>query len=67
MTTEQVFDLRSDELCEIYLTFLGKASDALASLASARRDGDSELETILLSEYKLYKGIAEKISQQTGL
>jgi hypothetical protein len=64
MTTEQVFDFTVDEFNELYLTFRGKASDTLSALANARRDGSSELETILLNEYELYKGIADKISHK---
>jgi hypothetical protein len=64
MTTEQTFDFTADEFNELYLTFRGKQSDTLASLATARRDGDSELEAILLNEYELYKGIADKISHK---
>lgn len=66
MTDEQMFELGSEELTEIYLTFRGKASDTLASLASARREGKSQLETILLSEYELYTSIADKIRFQRG-
>lgn len=69
MTSEQVFDFTVDEFNELYLTFRGKASDTMAALANARRDGDSELEAILLNEHELYKGIADKISHKysTGL
>lgn len=64
MTTEQVFELSSDELLEVFITFTGKASDTLASLATARREGNTQLEVILLNEYELYRGIAAKISRQ---
>jgi hypothetical protein len=60
MATEQVFDFTTDELHEVYLTFRGKASDTLAKLATARYEGLTQLETILMSEYELYNGIADK-------